>query len=540
MLSSTISSLLALGTLVSASPATDPVFEASNFNVTKALLSHGVDVSKISALHDVSKRSDNLCATACASLQFLYGESAVETKDEKAYNAFRASYWSGNQADVSPQCIFKPSKQAHVSVAILLSRLTHCPFAAKSGGHAAFAGASAAEGGITISFANLKAVTLSKDKKIASIEPGNVWGDVYARLAQSDLTVIGGRLYNIGVGGLVTGGGISYFSNLHGWACDNVESYEVVLANGKIAKASSKDHADLYWALRGGGNNFGLVVGFNVKTYPLPGGKLWGGSRTYTEESFPALTKAVTNLVNNSPKDPKAGFWSVWAYLNKTKIALPTLYHADPNAGDAPIWGDFNSLKPVADQTQTQHISEWAKEEAAGSPNGLREMFYPITTKVDKEFLQFAQDYFFKAVLDIADIPGLIPTFVVQGITIPQLKKMEQNGGNPLGLKAKEGPFFLIHMGCMWAYKTDDAVMFRWISDFIKIIDAEARKRGLGNDYIYMNYASQYQDVIAGYGSTNKAKLKKIAKKYDPNGVYQRLQPGYFKLEGAPVAESSL
>ncbi|KAH7141930.1 hypothetical protein EDB81DRAFT_948217 [Dactylonectria macrodidyma] len=529
--------LLALGFVATASTATDPVLETSQFNITEALLEHGVDVSEIPALDGGLKRSDNACAIACASLKFLYGDEAVETKDETAYEVFLASFWSAIQGDVSPQCIFKPSKKAQVSVAVLLSRLTQCPFAAKSGGHAAFAGASVAEGGITISFANLKAVTLSKDKKIASIEPGNIWGDVYAELAESDLTVIGGRLYNIGVGGLTTGGGVSYFSNLYGWACDNVESYEVVLANGEIVKATAKKHSDLYWALRGGGNNFGLVVGFNLKTYSLPNGELWGGGRTYTEESFPALTDAVVNLINNSPNDPKAGFWSVWAYFNKTKIALPTLYYAEPDGGDAAIWDDFNALEAVSDTTQTRHISEYAKEGMDGVPNGLREMYYSITAKVDRQLLQFAQDLYFETVVDVADIPGILPTLVVQGITIPQLKKMEQNGGNPLGIKADDGPFFLILMGVMWADNADDDVVFHWVSDFIKGVDAEAKRRGLDNDYIYMNYASQYQDVISSYGDENKAKLKKIANKYDPKQVYQRLQPGYFKLDRAPVPD---
>lgn len=110
---------------------------------------------------------------------------------------------------------------------MLLARLTQCPFAAKSGGHAAFAGASSIQDGITISFANLKRVSLSADKKVASIQPGNTWGPVFEQLTKSDVTVVGGRLYNIGVGGLTLGGGISYWSNKYGWACDNVESFDV-------------------------------------------------------------------------------------------------------------------------------------------------------------------------------------------------------------------------------------------------------------------------------------------------------------------------
>lgn len=114
-----------------------------------------------------------------------------------------------------------------MSAAVLVSRATQCPFAAKSGGHAPFASGSSIEGGITISFEKMKEVSLSRDKKIASIGPGNIWGPVFEELTKSDVTVVGGRLYDIGVGGLTTGGGISYFSSIYGWACDNVDSFDV-------------------------------------------------------------------------------------------------------------------------------------------------------------------------------------------------------------------------------------------------------------------------------------------------------------------------
>ena len=171
------------------------------------------------------------------------------------YDAFTSSYWSLLQGSVNPYCIFKPENGFDVSVVVLIARLTSCPFAAKSGGHAAFAGASSIEGGITISLELMKAVKLSSDQKVASVEPGNVWGKVYQDLSDTDVTVIGGRVFNIGAGGLTLGGGISFFSNIYGWACDNVNSYDVVTASGVIINVSATQFPDLYWALRGGGSD---------------------------------------------------------------------------------------------------------------------------------------------------------------------------------------------------------------------------------------------------------------------------------------------
>ena len=121
--------------------------------------------------------------------------------------------------NADPYCILKVPDSTAVSVAILISRLTSCPFAAKSGGHAAFVGASNIEGGITISLENLNSIKVSSDKKTVAVGAGNKWAQVYSTLAKSDLAVIGGRVAPIGVGGLTTGGGISFFSNIYGWAC---------------------------------------------------------------------------------------------------------------------------------------------------------------------------------------------------------------------------------------------------------------------------------------------------------------------------------
>lgn len=93
-----------------------------------------------------------------------------------------------------------------ISALVLLSQLTQCPFALKSGGHSAFAGAASIQGGITVSFEHLNEITLSEDKKVAFVQPGNDWAQVYAKLAENNLTAVGGRVERIGVGGLTLGG----------------------------------------------------------------------------------------------------------------------------------------------------------------------------------------------------------------------------------------------------------------------------------------------------------------------------------------------
>lgn len=127
-------------------------------------------------------------------MKLIFGDDQVETQSEAAYDAFIGDYWSGQQRDISPQCVFKPEKALDVSTSILLSRLTQCPFAAKSGGHSAVPGGSNIEGGITISFEKMNKTTASSDKKSATFEPGQTWYDVYTKLEKDEVAIIGGRV----------------------------------------------------------------------------------------------------------------------------------------------------------------------------------------------------------------------------------------------------------------------------------------------------------------------------------------------------------
>jgi FAD/FMN-containing dehydrogenase len=127
-------------------------------------------------------------------LKLIYGSDKLLSEETSAYDAFTGLYWSVQQATVNPRCIFKPANTIQVSSLVLISRLTQCPFAVKGGGHAAFAGASSIEGGITVSMQNMNQVAVSNDKKYANVGPGNLWADVYNALDKHGVGVVGGRV----------------------------------------------------------------------------------------------------------------------------------------------------------------------------------------------------------------------------------------------------------------------------------------------------------------------------------------------------------
>jgi FAD/FMN-containing dehydrogenase len=118
---------------------------------------------------------------------------------------------------------------------------------------------------------------------------------------------------DVGVGGLLSSGGVSFLTPEHGFACDNVRNYQVVNADGKVINVNQKSNPDLFWAMRGGGNNFGIITRFDVEA--IPKGDMWGGPINYDLSQLETLTPAFGALGDKKTKDDKATTWFAITYF---------------------------------------------------------------------------------------------------------------------------------------------------------------------------------------------------------------------------------
>ena len=141
---------------------------------------------------------------------------------------------------------------------------------------------------------NLKTLKLGSEENTIESGAANDWYTLNKFLEPYGRIVVGGRLKTIGTSGLTIGGGISYFTAKYGFAMDNVVAYEMVLASGKIVTASATSNPDLFWAMKGGGSNFGIVTKFTFATYDVP--KVSTAIQIFLEPSVPAYISAVVNL----------------------------------------------------------------------------------------------------------------------------------------------------------------------------------------------------------------------------------------------------
>ena len=358
---------------------------------------------------------------------------------------------------------------------------------------------------------------------------------MYCHLEHRNLTVVGGRIGDVGVGGLTLGGGISFFSNMHGWTCDNVASYEVVTASGEIVTASSQSNADLYWALRGGGNNFGVVTKFEMLSYPQEQGLMWVGKVRHPGARNASLIQALFEF-GAKGTDPKATLLFSILYLQKQDqfLCVSELDYAEPVSNEThPSVFDpfFNIADSLQVFKQTKTIVQVIEEHSASNPSGLRQSYWTATFQLDRALAQDISNIWTQEINPIkTSVAGIVPVLTFQIITLAMIEHMSDKGGNALGLDDADAPLMLVIPSAMWTNAADDEIVYTAYSNWLARSTLRAKELGLYHRYIYMNYASQFQDPIWGYGDKNAARLKEVAKKYDPDGVFQRLQPGYFKL----------
>ncbi|EGY23656.1 hypothetical protein VD0002_g7316 [Verticillium dahliae] len=457
------------------------------------------------------------------------------------------TFWSNRQSAVRPACFLLPNSTADVSTGLKILTSLRTKFSVKGGGHTPFAGGSNMQGGVTISLEALNDVTVSASRKTVSIGPGNRWIDVTRKLDPLGLAVVGGRVAEVGVAGLLLGGGISFLSEQHGWACDNVQTYEVVLATGEIVLATPTQNEDLYWALRGGGgSSFGVVTRFDVDAFAQ--GDLWGRALLWPgTESGGVLAQLTLVARDVLPLDRDAHVFVVLAHAPQVggDVVLASLYHLTHAATQAAADGavpdvleGFVRLRgQISNTTTVAPVSTHL--EAISDRYGFRKTWWDTTVSIgdagdDLLLLETLPkwDAHVEALLAAAEEAGdtVVPQIAFQPISTNVLKEMQKNGGNALGLHVGDGPLVLIHVMATWSSDKLDCFMEKKAKELIEDIETRAEARGQRNGYKYINYAGRTQDVFGSYGEENHQRLREVSQKYDPEDLLQSLWRGYFKV----------
>jgi FAD/FMN-containing dehydrogenase len=223
----------------------------------------------------------------------------VITAGEAGYDAARA-VWNGS-IDRRPLLIARCSRTADVIAAVRFARQHDLEIAVRGGGHNV-AGTAVCDDGMVIDLSAMRAVRVDCGRRVAQVQGGALWADVDQQTQAYGLATTGGIISHTGVGGLTLGGGIGWLMRKHGLTIDNLLVANVVTADGELLQASEDEHSDLFWALRGGGGNFGVVASFEFRLHPL-GPDVLAGPILWKADDAADVLHFYRDFIRNAPEE---------------------------------------------------------------------------------------------------------------------------------------------------------------------------------------------------------------------------------------------
>ncbi|KAK5993998.1 FAD-dependent monooxygenase sdcF [Cladobotryum mycophilum] len=441
------------------------------------------------------------------------------------------SYWCNN-AKLRPACIIQPQSAAEVSKAVTALAQSGQQFAVRAGGHGNWVGANNINDGVTIDLGLLNSTQYDTVTKTAQIEPGAKWKDVYAELEKHGVVVAGAREGEVGVGGFLLGGGNTFHTPRYGLGCDNVLSFEVVLADGRIITAEAGgQHADLFRVLKGGGNNFGIVTRFTMRTFPS--GPIWGGLALRPLETVQAGAEALVEFTANSANDPDTTVQFIVGHMPRFggTVAGNSCSNV-ANIENPPSLQKTIALPEIMNNFKSTTMQELLTYSAL--PPNYYNIWFTMTFKNDVSIVVKTAELHNQMVKELQElVPDQDFTSHVAFQPIPRLFAQlgANSGGNVLGLEQSAHDAILLQISASVRTPELEELARPKVRAVLEGVRAFASTiEGGFVPWVYLNYAHATQEVLQSYGPDNVRKIREAAVKYDPEGVFQRLCPGGFKI----------
>ncbi len=426
---------------------------------------------------------------------------------DAAYDQARA-IWNG-MIDKRPAAIARCTSTEDVVAAVNFARDHGYLLAVRGGGHNA-AGNALNDDGLVIDLSGMRAVTVDPESKTARAQGGATWGDFDKATTAHGLATTGGAISTTGIAGLTLGGGLGWLMRSCGMACDNLRSVEIVTADGSVRRASASEHPDLFWALHGGGGNFGVVTEFEYQLHPVD--RVLAGMLVHPAERASEALHFLREFHQTAP-DELAVFTGLMTSPDGMPIvAFLCCYNGPIEQGEQALAPLRAFGPPVADLIEPMPYAAWQTALDAGFPHGLQ--------------VYWRSDF----ITELSD--GAIDTLVEQygKITSPQSALLlEQFGGAVRRVGAEETAFvhrqadFNLAIIGVWTDPSESERHIAWARG----VHAAMKPFTHGT---YVNYLGEEgQDrVRAAYGDAVYDRLVQVKNRYDPKNLFrmnQNIQP---------------
>lgn len=285
--------------------------------------------------------------------------------------------WNG-MISKRPALVLQPLTPAEVRVAVGFARANGTLLSIKGGGHN-IAGTSLADGGITLDMSRMRTVEVDVERRLAHVGPGCLLRDVDRATQEHGLATVLGFVSETGVAGLTLGGGFGYLTRRFGWTVDNLEEVEIVTADGEVRRAANDEHEDLFWALRGGGGNFGVVTRFTFRLHEI-GPDVTAGVVVWDADDAAEVLPVYRELAEAAPQELALGVVIRFApplpiiperWHGKPVVLVIACHTGDPSRASADL-APLRALgRPIADGVGRKRYVEQQSMFDASQPKGM-------------------------------------------------------------------------------------------------------------------------------------------------------------------------
>ncbi len=430
---------------------------------------------------------------------------------DEGYDAARSVF--NSMIDRRPAAIVRCAGVADVRRALDFGVTHDLPVSIRCGGHGV-PGFAVCEGGVMIDLSSMAGIRVDPQGRTARAEGGANWGQFDDETQAFGLATTGGLVRSTGIAGLTLAGGHGFLMRKFGLACDNLLSADVVTADGRFLKASASENPDLFWALRGGGGNFGIVTSFEYRLHPV--GPILGGLLVYPFREAHGVLKFYDGYSTQAPDE--LGVIAVLGTLpDGTKaVILPACYAGALDEGERVLRPLRSCAAPLADQIQPMPYTAVQSIIEQSNPRGFRNYWKTLYLRelsdeaigiLTEGYSRVPAPHSHVVVYTLGGAPARVPD-------------------DETAVASRDARHALIVIG-MWQDPAEDEKQIRWVRELFEAMQPFSA----GGFYPNYDADPSAERLAAAFGSEKYERLRAIKRKYDPGNIF-RLNQNIRPAEG--------
>ncbi len=457
--------------------------------------------------------TDTTSAIDITGLRGSFAGEILTAADGERYDEARAVF--NAMFDRRPAAIARATCDGDVVAAILFVQSARMPLAVRAGGHSV-AGYSTIDDGLLLDLRPMKNIDVDPEGRTVRVGPGVTWGELDAATQEHGLATTGGRMTTTGVAGFVLGSGSGWLERMHGLACDNLISARVVTADGRVVTASETENAELFWGLRGGGGNFGVVTEFELRLHPV-GPTIYGGIRLYPRDQAATVARRFREFAETAPREFAGGLVFMTAppapfvppeLQGKPAVNMLLAWFGDPEEGEQLLAPLTEFGEPAVDLTGPIPYVQLQAVTDPGNPPGRRNYWH-------SDLLADLTDEAIDALVERANAATSPFSVLIMARSGGAVDDVPEDA-TPIG--GRSAPWFY-HCYGIWEDGAD-ADHIGWVKD------TGAAMRPWTTTGMALNFFTDVDQerVLSAFGEEKYRRLQAIKDRYDPGNVFNRNQ----------------